>query len=57
MLVYQVVGKAGNAGIWTRDLKYMSGMQQTNLNKILKRLEARRLLKSVKSVAAKNRKM
>lgn len=39
------------AGIWTRDLKLRSNLQQPQITKIIKTLEGRRLIKAVKSVA------
>lgn len=38
------------AGIWTRELKSRTGLQQQQLNKILKQLENRSLVKPVTSI-------
>ena len=57
LLVYQNIKAAGNLGIWTRDLKQQSNLQQPQINKILKTLEGREIIKSVKSVQNKNRKV
>lgn len=57
LLVYQNIKEAGNLGIWTRDLKQQSNLQQPQINKILKTLESRQIIKSVKSVQNKNRKV
>eukprot|EP00850_Spirogloea_muscicola_P012381 SM000079S22499 [mRNA] locus=s79:566013:569249:+ [translate_table: standard] len=57
MLVYQIIQQAGNMGIWTRDMKLRSNLQQPQITKILKTLEGRHLIKAVKSVASKNRKV
>jgi len=57
MLVFQLVEEKGNVGIWIRDLRYRSSLQTTQLNKILKMLESRKLIKSVKSIAGKNKKV
>eukprot|EP00033_Pygsuia_biforma_P001017 GCRY01001162.1.p1 GENE.GCRY01001162.1~~GCRY01001162.1.p1 ORF type:complete len:313 (+),score=67.80 GCRY01001162.1:270-1208(+) len=57
MLLYQLIEKSGNMGIWTRDLRHRSGLQQLQLNKALKILESRKLVKSIKSVASKNKKV
>lgn len=57
MLVLQHIEKTGDKGIWIRTLKLGTRLQQQQLTKILKRLENRRLIKAVKSVAFKNRKM
>ncbi len=56
-LVMQAVERAGNTGVWTRSLKLSTKLQQTQLTRILKRLEARKLIKAVKSITHKNRKM
>lgn len=35
-MVYQVIEKAGNLGIWTKDIRTQTNMQQQALNKIFK---------------------
>jgi DNA-binding MarR family transcriptional regulator len=57
MLVYQVIEKAGNHGIWTKDIRIQTNIQQQTLTKICKTLESRKLIKPVKSVTAKQRKL
>lgn len=57
MLVYQLIQQSGNMGLWTKDLKTRSNLQQPQINKILKVLESRKLIKAVKSVASSNRKV
>lgn len=57
MMVYQVIEKAGNRGIWTRDIKNQTNIQQQTLTKSLKTLETRQLIKSVKSVTSKSKKL
>lgn len=57
MAVLAIIERSGGAGVWSRSLKMASKMQQAALNKILKRLEARKLVKHVASVAFKNRRM
>lgn len=45
-------------GIWTRELRYKTGLQQqTQVNKILKNLEQRNLVKSVKGIMHASRKL
>ncbi|RYG51264.1 hypothetical protein EON67_03740 [archaeon] len=44
-------------GVWVRSLKMSTKLQQQQLNKILKRLEKRKLAKPIKSIAFKNRRM
>lgn len=55
--VYQVIEKAGNMGIWTRDIKNQTKIQPTVVTRILKALESRRLVKPIKSVTAKTKKL
>ncbi|KAI3438602.1 hypothetical protein D9Q98_001025 [Chlorella vulgaris] len=57
MLVYQCIQAAGNMGIWTRDMKQRTNLQQPKINKILKALEERSLVKSIKSVQNASRKV
>ena len=57
MLVYQVCEKAGNRGIWTRDIKVATNIPQHTLTKTLKILEQRNLIKSVRSVVSKSKKL
>ncbi|GFT48061.1 DNA-directed RNA polymerase III subunit RPC6 [Nephila pilipes] len=56
-LIYQLIEKAGNKGIWIRDLRFASNIPQTQVNKILKTLESKKLIKSVTSVAASKKKV
>lgn len=56
-LVYQVIEKAGNMGVWTKDIKKETNIQNQALNKIFKALETRRLIKQVKSINAKSKKL
>jgi DNA-directed RNA polymerase III subunit RPC6 len=56
-MVFQVIEKAGNMGIWTKDVRNQTNIQQQALTKIFKALETRRLIKPVKSVAAKAKKL
>lgn len=49
-LVYQLIEKSGKLGIWTRDLLQQSNLHRNVLNKIIKSMENKRLIKSVKSV-------
>eukprot|EP01035_Chromulina_nebulosa_P021444 gene21444-27777_t len=57
MLVYQEIEKSGNRGIWTRDIKLKTNIQQQILTKTLKILEQRNLIKSVRSVISKSKKL
>ena len=44
-------------GIWTRDIKQSTNISQQILTKILKQLEQRSLLKTVRSVTSKSKKL
>lgn len=57
MAVLSIIERAGDQGVWVRTLKLQSKLQQQQINKILKRLETRKLAKPVKSIAYKNRRM
>ena len=56
-MVYQVIQSAGNMGIWTKDIRTQTNIQQQSLTKIFKTLESRQLIKPVKSVNAKAKKL
>jgi len=55
--VLQVITKAGNMGIWTKDIRSSTGLPTLTLSKVYKSLESKRLVKTVKSVAAKSKKL
>ncbi|KAK2160255.1 hypothetical protein LSH36_137g04034 [Paralvinella palmiformis] len=56
-LVYKIIETAGNKGIWIRDIRYKSNLLLTQLNKILKSLESKKLIKAIKSVSASKKKV
>lgn len=56
-MVFQLVRESKNDGIWSRDLKLKSQMQHVQLGKILKHLETKGLIKSVRSVEGASRKV
>lgn len=56
-VVYQLVKESGNLGIWTRDIRIKTKLSQTVLNKTLKALESKKLIKAVKSVHANKKKV
>lgn len=56
-LVFQLIEKSQGQGMWVRNLKIATRLQQTQINKILKRLEGRKLIKPVKSITFKTRRM
>lgn len=55
--MYQVCERAGNKGIWTRDIKSATNIPQLQLTKTLKTLEQRNLIKSVRSITSKSKKL
>lgn len=56
-VVYSIIEEAGNKGIWIRDIRYKSNLMMTKLNKVLKSLETKKLIKAVKSVSAIKKKV
>uniref|UniRef100_A0A7N8XEE4 DNA-directed RNA polymerase III subunit RPC6 n=1 Tax=Mastacembelus armatus TaxID=205130 RepID=A0A7N8XEE4_9TELE len=58
-LVYQIIEDAGNKGNKpsVRDIRFKSNLPLTEINKILKNLESKKLIKAVKSVAASKKKV
>jgi len=56
-IVYSIIEKAGNMGSWIRDIRGQSNLGQTQLNKVLKTLEGKRLIKVVKTVNATKKKV
>jgi DNA-directed RNA polymerase III subunit RPC6 len=56
-LVLQVIENAGNVGIWTRDIKQRTNVPQARVNRTLRLLEDRLLVKHVKSVQHASRKV
>lgn len=49
-IVYKIIEESGNQGIWTKEIRFKSNLQLTQLNKCLKLLESRKSIKSVKPV-------
>jgi DNA-directed RNA polymerase III subunit RPC6 len=56
-VVYSLIKAAGNRGIWLRDIRLKSNMGMNPLNKVIKSMENRKVIKAVKSVAAAKRKV
>lgn len=56
-VVFKIIEGAGNVGVWIRDIRAKSNLGQTQLNKVLKSLEMKNLIKSVKSVNASKKKV
>jgi DNA-directed RNA polymerase III subunit RPC6 len=57
MIIYQLIEGSHSNGIWTKTLKDKSNMQTYQITQIIKRLEAKKLIKAVKSIQFKNRKV
>lgn len=55
--MYRIIEEAGNKGIWIRDIRHKSNLMMTKLNKVLKNLETKKLIKLVKSVSAIKKKV
>lgn len=56
-IVFAIIEKAGNLGSWIRDIRSQSNLGQTQLNKVLKSLEGKKLIKVVKTVNATKKKV
>jgi DNA-directed RNA polymerase III subunit RPC6 len=55
--VYKIIEEAGNKGTWIRDIFINSHLVRTQLTKVLKSLESKKLIKVVKSVNATKKKV
>jgi DNA-directed RNA polymerase III subunit RPC6 len=55
--VYEIVKESGNMGAWMRDIRFKTKLPTTLLNKTLKSLESKKIIKAVKSVHANKRKV
>lgn len=56
-VVYGIIEESGNKGIWIRDIRAKSNLIISQLSKILKNLESRHFIKSIKSVNASKKKV
>ncbi|CAG5126693.1 unnamed protein product, partial [Candidula unifasciata] len=57
-IVFQIIRDAQNKGIWTRDIRIKSNLKNIQvLNKILKNLESKKIIKAVRSVNASKKKV
>lgn len=56
-IIYNIIEEGANTGIWIRDIRVKSNLIMTQLTKILKNLETRKLIKAVKSVNASKKKV
>ncbi|RHY43300.1 hypothetical protein DYB26_000054, partial [Aphanomyces astaci] len=55
--VLHEIEKAGNKGIWTRDIKTKTNIPEVIIRKTIRLLETRHLVKAVKSISQKNKKL
>ena len=55
--MYQIIEDVGNKGIWTRDIRNEANLTKAEINKILKTLESKKLIKNVKPVAQSKKKV
>ncbi|KAL8619565.1 hypothetical protein ACOMHN_019621 [Nucella lapillus] len=56
-IVYQVIEAAGNKGIWLRDIRKKTNMSIQQLQKLLKVMTSKKLVKEVKCVNASKKKV
>ncbi|KAL4717932.1 hypothetical protein ACJJTC_001350 [Scirpophaga incertulas] len=56
-VVFNLISEAGNKGIWIRDIRVRSNLANTQLTKVLKNLESKKLIKAVKCVNASKKKV
>jgi DNA-directed RNA polymerase III subunit RPC6 len=56
-LIYQLIEEAGNKGLWINDIKKKVGKKSSDTNSIIKKLDKKGFIKSVKSIKAKNRRV
>lgn len=55
--MYNIIEGVANKGIWIRDMRAQSGLSMAQLNKILKTLENRKLVKSIKALGVQRKKL
>lgn len=56
-VVFNLIEEAGNKGIWIRDIRIRSNLLNTQLTKVLKSLESKKIIKAVKCVNASKKKV
>ena len=57
LVVYQLIAKEGNRGLWVRDIRRRSGVGAVEVGKVLKLLMARKLVKCERSIEGANKKV
>ncbi|KAJ4460713.1 putative DNA-directed RNA polymerase III subunit RPC6 [Paratrimastix pyriformis] len=56
-VILEIIKQAGNKGIWTRELRFKSNMQPNQIQKALKTLQARKLIKQIKSPSQRGKRL
>lgn len=56
-IIYQLIEESANKGLWINDIKKKAGKLASSANAIVKKLEKKGFIKSVKSIKAKNRRV
>ena len=56
-IIYQLIEESGDKGLWINDIKRKAGKLGSKANQIIKTLDKKSLIKSVKTIKAKNRKV
>jgi len=56
-LIYQIIEVADNKGIWIREIRNKCSLPMVQVNKVLKSLEGKKLIKAVNSVSAGKKKV
>ncbi|XP_074104213.1 RNA polymerase III subunit F [Cotesia typhae] len=55
-VVYAIIQQGGNKGVWVRDIRKQCQLYDTKLDKVLKSLDSKKLIKEIKSIAAGGKK-
>jgi DNA-directed RNA polymerase III subunit RPC6 len=50
-VIYKLIAAAGNKGVWLRDIRQASNLPMTQVTKLLKVLEGKKIVKAIKSVS------
>lgn len=56
-IVYAIIEEAGNKGIWYRDIRSRSNLNEKKLKKVIQTMEGKKIIKSIKAVNASRRKI
>ena len=56
-VVYSIIEEAGNKGIWLREIRNRSNLNVKLLNKVIKNMETKKIIKSIKAVNALKKKV